>query len=88
MSDVNRALTEVLPTLSIPMAAAAIVFMLLWTQQLRRRSLQDEWSAAWADVTERARQEGVPFTTEDSVIDIENRIKRTRELRIRAESRG
>lgn len=88
MSAVFGTLREILPMAVFVLAAGATAFMFAWSRRLRNQSLGDEWAAAWADVTKRAREENVPFTAEDSVRDIEDRITRTRALRLRSAGRG
>lgn len=87
MNSAFETLRQILPMATFVLAAGATAFMFAWTRRLRSQSLGDEWAAAWADVTKRAREENVPFTAEDSVRDVEDRITRTLALRLRAASR-
>lgn len=49
---------------------------------LHQRAI-DRWIALWLDAAERANKEGVPFTEEDSIADINDRINRAREEKTR-----
>lgn len=64
-------------------ALAVLAMLLVWLWRIGRRMQAKALDAAWADVTERARDERVPITAEDSIKDIEERIRSTREKRLR-----
>lgn len=62
---------------------AILVLVLGWFHRSQKDRLEREWLVSWNEVTELARQERVPFTAEDTIAAIRDRIKEAREEKMR-----